>query len=92
VRPSVDLLFDSLAHAFRERAVAIILTGSGTDGASGVAAIKRGGGTVIVQNEQSAEFPGMPAAAVRAASVDMVLPLEEIAPALQRVVGRRASR
>jgi two-component system chemotaxis response regulator CheB len=92
VRPSVDLLFESVAHVFRERAVAVILTGSGTDGASGVAAIKRAGGTVIVQNEASAEFPGMPLAALRAASVDMVLPLDEIAPALRRVVGPRASR
>jgi two-component system, chemotaxis family, protein-glutamate methylesterase/glutaminase len=92
VRPSIDLLFESLATSFRERAVAVILTGSGSDGAAGVLAIKRMGGTVIVQNEESAEFSGMPAAALRAVSVDLVLPLEEIAPALRRVVGERTSR
>jgi two-component system chemotaxis response regulator CheB len=92
VRPSIDLLFESLAHSFREQAVAVILTGSGTDGASGVSAIKRMGGMVIVQNEASAEFPGMPRAALQTACVDLVLPLEDIAAALQRVVGPRASR
>jgi two-component system chemotaxis response regulator CheB len=92
VRPSVDLLFDSLACAYRERAVAVILTGSGTDGASGVAAIKRMGGIVIVQSEETAEFTGMPAAALRAASVDMVLPLNDVASALQRILGSRATR
>ena len=92
VRPSIDLLFESLAGAFRERAVGVILTGSGSDGAAGVSAIKRMGGTVIVQDEKSAEFSGMPTAAQRAATVDLVLPLEEIAPALRRVVGPRAPR
>jgi two-component system chemotaxis response regulator CheB len=92
VRPSIDLLFESLAGAFRERAVAVILTGSGSDGAAGVSAIKRMGGTVIVQDEKSAEFSGMPMAAQQAAPVDLVLALEEIAPALRRVVGPRASR
>jgi len=92
VRPSIDLLFESLATSFRERAVAVILSGSGSDGASGVLAIKRMGGTVIVQNEESAEFSGMPAAALRAAAVDLVLPLEDIAPALRRVMGERDHR
>ncbi len=92
VRPSIDMLFESLARSFRERAVAVILTGSGNDGAAGVSAIKHMGGTVIVQDERSAEFSGMPTAALRAAAVDLVLPLEEIAPALRRVTGPRAPR
>ncbi len=92
VRPSIDLLFESLAESFQDRALAVILTGSGMDGSAGVQAIKRRGGTVIVQDEESAEFRGMPAAARRAAHVDFVLPLEDIAPALRRLVGQRAAR
>jgi two-component system chemotaxis response regulator CheB len=91
VRPSVDLLFESLARSFRDRAVAVILTGSGTDGASGASAIKHMGGTVIAQDDR-AEFPAMPAAARAATAVDLVLPLEEIAPALQRLVLEWAPR
>ncbi len=56
----------------------------------GVQAIKRRGGMVIVQDEASSEFTGMPAAAVRAACVDFVL--EDIAPALRRLVGQKATR
>jgi two-component system chemotaxis response regulator CheB len=91
VRPSADLLFESVAAAYRERAIAVILSGSGTDGAMGVKAIKKMGGTVIVQDERTAEFPGMPLAAREAAAADFVLPLPEIAPALQTLVlGARA--
>ena len=83
VRPSADLLFESTAAAFRERAIAVVLSGSGTDGAMGVAAVKKMGGTVIVQDQQSSQFFGMPRAALDTGHVDFVLPLAEIAPALQ---------
>jgi len=92
VRPSIDLLFESLSRSFQDRALAVILTGSGTDGSAGVQAIKRRGGLVIVQDEASAEFSGMPAAAMRAVCADFVLPLEEIAPAIRRLVSQRATR
>jgi two-component system chemotaxis response regulator CheB len=91
VRPSADLLFESVAAAYRERAIAVILSGSGSDGSMGVKAIKKMGGTLIVQDEKTAEFPGMPQAAREAAAADFVLPLAEIAPALQTlVVGAKA--
>lgn len=86
VRPSADLLFESVAASYRERAIAVVLTGSGSDGAMGVRAIKKMGGTVIVQDEQTAEFFGMPGAAIETGSIDFVLPLPEIAPALVKLI------
>jgi two-component system chemotaxis response regulator CheB len=86
VRPSADLLFESVAASYQDRAIAVVLTGCGRDGATGVCAIKRRGGTVIVQDEQSAEFTGMPQAAIRTGQSDFVLPLGEIAAALVGLV------
>jgi two-component system, chemotaxis family, protein-glutamate methylesterase/glutaminase len=86
VRPSADLLFESVAARYPGRAIAVVLTGCGQDGATGVRAIKRMGGTVIVQDQQSSEFRGMPQAAVRTGDTDLVLPLGEIAHALVSLV------
>jgi len=86
VRPSADLLFESTAAAYRERAIAVVLSGSGTDGAMGVKAIKKMGGTVIVQDQKSSQFGGMPDAAQQTGLADFVLPLHEIAAALQTLV------
>jgi two-component system, chemotaxis family, protein-glutamate methylesterase/glutaminase len=90
VRPSADLLFESVAGAFGERAIAVVLTGSGSDGGMGARAVKTRGGTVIVQDPASAEFEGMPRAAV-AAGPDLQLSLEEIGPVLSRLVGSTAT-
>jgi len=86
VRPSADLLFESVAASFKERAIAVVLSGTGSDGSMGVKAIKKMGGTVIVQDEKSAEFFGMPGAAIETGEVDFVLPLEEIPSALITLV------
>lgn len=86
VRPSADLLFESVAASFRERAIAVVLSGTGRDGAMGVKAIKKMGGTVIVQDEKTSEYFGMPDAAQQTGMADFVLPLPEIAPALQTLV------
>ena len=85
VRPSADVLFTSLAEAWGEGAIAVVLTGTGRDGADGVRAIKDHGGTVIAQDEASAAFFGMPDAAFRTGMVDRVLPLDGIASALMEL-------
>lgn len=86
VRPSADLLFESVAATYRDRAIAVVLTGTGSDGAMGVRAIKKMGGTVIVQDEKTAEFFGMPGAAIQTGQADFILPLNEIAPSLITLV------
>lgn len=86
VRPSADLLFESVAGAYGPRAIACVLTGTGRDGAMGVDAVKQRGGTVIVQDPVTAEFKGMPEAAMGTGTVDFVLPLEEIAAVIRGLV------
>jgi two-component system, chemotaxis family, protein-glutamate methylesterase/glutaminase len=92
VRPSADLLFESAAASYKQRAIAVVLTGTGSDGSMGIGAIKKMGGTVVAQDQDSAEFSGMPAAAVRSGHADFILPLEEIAPALVTLVMKGMAR
>jgi two-component system, chemotaxis family, protein-glutamate methylesterase/glutaminase len=86
VRPSADLLFESVAGSFKERAIALVLSGTGSDGSMGVQAIKKMGGTVLAQDESSSEFFGMPYAAIQTGCVDFVLSLTEIPGALVTLV------
>lgn len=78
-RPSVDCLFRSAANSFPGRALAVILTGMGSDGTLGLRLLKRHGCHVIVQDEASCVVYGMPRAAVEAGVVDVVAPLDQIA-------------
>jgi two-component system chemotaxis response regulator CheB len=86
VRPSGDLLFESVAASYRDRCIAVVLTGTGTDGSIGVKAVKKMGGTVIAQNEASSEFFGMPSAAIETGAVDFVLALDDISHTLETLV------
>ncbi|HKV88882.1 MAG TPA: chemotaxis protein CheB [Candidatus Dormibacteraeota bacterium] len=86
VRPSADLLFESVAAAYGERAIAVVLTGAGKDGSLGVTAIKARGGTVLVQDQGTSEFFGMPSAAIKTGVADFVLPLDEIPGALVMLI------
>jgi two-component system chemotaxis response regulator CheB len=82
VRPSADRLLASLADTCGRSTIAVILSGSGTDGAAGVRAVKSAGGTVIVEDRTTAQFFGMPEAAIKTGVADMVLPIHEISRAL----------
>jgi two-component system chemotaxis response regulator CheB len=86
VRPSADVLFESVAASYGPQAIACVLTGTGSDGATGASVIKQRGGTVIAEDPEHAEFKGMPGAVVAAGVVDFVLPLEGIAPAIRQLV------
>jgi chemotaxis response regulator CheB len=81
-RPSIDVLFESVAEAYRNRAIGIVLTGANEDGAAGLAAIKRQGGVTIVQDPRTAERRVMPDAAIALSLADAILPLDEIGPYL----------
>lgn len=88
VRPSADLLFESIAVYYGRGAVAVILTGSGQDAAMGAEAVKARGGTVIVQDPEQAEFDGMPRAAIATGAADFVLNLDEIGPVITGLFSR----
>ena len=81
----VDRLFESLANEYKEKALGIVLSGSGHDGAAGAAMIKAAGGIVFVQDPQEAQVDGMPRAALLSDSADMVLPAQQIAMELVRL-------
>lgn len=83
--PSIDHLFASAAGVFGEGLVAVILTGTGSDGAVGAREVKLAGGTVVVQNPETASYPGMPNALAPTA-VDIVAELEAIGPLLHELV------
>jgi two-component system chemotaxis response regulator CheB len=89
-RPSIDVLFESAADAYRDRVVGVILTGANQDGAAGLARIRRRGGTAVVQDPTTADKPTMPAAALARAGADKILPLDEIGPFIGDLCGRRA--
>ena len=90
VRPSADLLFESVAASFRDRAIAVVLSGMGVDGATGLRAVRKMGGTIIVQDEATSEFFGMPGAAIGTGTANFILPLDEIATALTTLVRGRS--
>jgi two-component system chemotaxis response regulator CheB len=84
-RPSVDVLFRSVAETSGPRAVGVILTGMGADGAEGLLAMKRAGASTIAQDEATSVVFGMPKEAIDRGAVDVVLPLSRIsAGILQR--------
>jgi len=80
-RPSIDVLFESAAQAYADRLVAVVLTGASDDGTQGALAVRRHGGTVIVQDPKTAEQGVMPSAAIEAGAADHVVVLAGL-PAL----------
>jgi two-component system, chemotaxis family, protein-glutamate methylesterase/glutaminase len=91
-RPSVDVLFESLASEYRNNALGCLLTGMGKDGATGLAAIRAAGGTTLAQDAATSVVFGMPGEAVRIGAAGAVVPLDEIAAALLRWTHSDAQR
>jgi two-component system chemotaxis response regulator CheB len=87
-RPSCDLLLRSAALAFGERAIGVVLTGMGRDGAKGLLEIRTRGGHTIAQDEATSVVWGMPGEAIALGAAERVLPLEAIAGQLSRWVGK----
>jgi two-component system, chemotaxis family, protein-glutamate methylesterase/glutaminase len=81
-RPSVDVLFESLAREYASSVAACLLTGMGRDGAAGLLAIRASGGLTFAQDEATSVVYGMPREAVLLGAAEQVLPLDEIGPAL----------
>ncbi|MBI3941790.1 MAG: chemotaxis protein CheB [Chloroflexi bacterium] len=86
LRPSADILFTSIGENYKNRAIVVVLTGTGSDGADGVRNVKHKGGIVIAQEMESADFSGMPYAAIATGCVDYTLPLQNISAALVNLV------
>ena len=86
-RPSIDILFETAALAYKQNLISILLTGSNSDGAEGSLAVKTGGGLTIAQNPDEAQFNAMPQSAVDIGAINMVLNLDEIAAFLIKAPG-----
>jgi two-component system, chemotaxis family, protein-glutamate methylesterase/glutaminase len=88
LRPAADVLFASAADAFGGRVASVVLSGTGSDGALGTRAVRDQGGITFAQDPDSAQFGGMPAAAIDTGAVQHVLPLDELPAALQLAIAR----
>ena len=84
-RPSIDVLFESAADAYKSKLIGVILTGSNNDGTNGLKRIQECGGLTIVQDPQTAESPYMPASAIAALKPGYILPLEKIIELLIKI-------
>src|SRR5262249_47978966 len=93
-RPSIDVLFESVALEYRSSAAACLLTGMGRDGAAGLLQIRRAGGLTIAQDEASCVVYGMPREAVLLDAVERVLPLGQIGAAVTALAsdGQKGAR
>jgi two-component system, chemotaxis family, protein-glutamate methylesterase/glutaminase len=86
-RPAADVTLKSVSQVFGGRVIGVVLTGMGRDGAVGLAAVKAAGGRTLAQDRPTSTVYGMPRAAVELGVVDQVLPLGELAPAINRLLG-----
>lgn len=77
-RPSIDILFETAAAAYKNRLLAIILTGASRDGTEGIKTVKRMGGSTIAQDPAEADSPLMPQSAIETGMIDRILRLQQI--------------
>lgn len=84
-RPSIDVLFESAAEAYKNKLIGVILTGSNNDGTNGIKRIKECGGMAIIQDPETAESSYMPSSAIAAIQPDYILSLEDIAELLIKI-------
>ena len=91
-RPSIDALFDSAARAFRSRTIAVILSGSNSDGASGAGIVDDYGGQVLVQDPATAEAPEMPTAALKRVPAARKMTVDVIAKTLSTLLAKQSNR
>ncbi|MFC1657673.1 chemotaxis-specific protein-glutamate methyltransferase CheB [Candidatus Moduliflexota bacterium] len=91
-RLNIDVMMKSVASSFGSRSVGILLTGMGSDGVEGLRRIKAVGGSTIVQDEETSIVFGMPRAAIEGGVADMVLPLDEIMPAVVTLLAAKGNR
>jgi two-component system chemotaxis response regulator CheB len=91
-RPSVDVLFRSVATCVGPKAVGVIMTGMGDDGAQGLYEMKEAGADTIAQDEATSIVFGMPKSAISCGAVDIVVPLEQIANAVLNLRSRSVGR
>jgi two-component system, chemotaxis family, protein-glutamate methylesterase/glutaminase len=85
-RPSIDVMFASVAAMYGDRAMGVILSGSNRDGSDGIAAIKRAGGATVAQDPTTAEFRTMPQSAIDTGCVDYVLSLDTMGQTISRLL------
>lgn len=91
-RPSIDLLFESVAGTYGSRSIGVILSGSNRDGSAGIRTIHEAGGATVAQKPEEAEFKTMPQAAIATGCVDLILPLSDIGPILTELcLGNRVA-
>jgi two-component system CheB/CheR fusion protein len=84
-KPSIDLIFSSAAEIYGDRLIAVVLTGTGSDGTDGARAVKKAGGTVVIQNPETAAHPGMPRS-LAPNTVDIVADLDRIGQVLHNLL------
>jgi len=91
-RPSIDIMFGSVAATYGARAIGVILSGSNRDGSDGIAAIRGAGGMTIAQDPATAEYGIMPQAAIDTGCIDLVLPLARIGEILCQLFAKGETR
>ena len=90
-KPSIDLLLTSAAQVFGDRLIAVILSGSGSDGAAGARVVKKAGGTVIIQDPDTAAYPGMPLSLAPESRSERMAPILSSVATMSTVVGASES-